>query len=329
MTPAQPPIEQLREEFERNEMRAWLWPWLQRSLVVYIERNIRGRYRPQIYSPTGEWDITGCGDLANEFIIKRGIEKGAIAHALIVAPDTERLIAYLGLSLKRFVIAERPSSMRANVFERLRDMLDQRPAFMRLGGVPPHSRYGLADWEDDPPAAATEDALLEAGRYVPEVSWVAYGSGSRQSPGISSDDLERIAYALLNSTNLLLTSRQIMTVMNRRFILEDGPASDNFMSLDLEILAGGNNPLEDTEAQNLAERAFLAFTKRQRTIVRLMLEDPEAISTRDLSTKLNISKSTAATELQAIQKGFRMLGASSDEIQRQILDVLWPKLKAS
>ncbi|CAN5152835.1 hypothetical protein BH09GEM1_BH09GEM1_22670 [soil metagenome] len=329
MTSAQPPIEKLRDEFEQNQMRGWLWPWLQRSLVTYIERRIKGHYRPQVYSPTGEWDVAGCGDLANEFIIKRGIEKGGVGHALIVAPDTERLLAYLGLSLKRFVIAERPSSMSANVFERLRDVLDQRPAFMRLGGVPPRSRYGLADWEDDPPPAATDDSLREAARFVPAIGWAVYGSGNRQSPGISSGDLERIALALFLGMNLLLTSRQIMAVINRRFLLERGPIGDSLTSLETDHLPGRSNPLEDTEAQNLAERAFLTFTERQRTIVRLMLEDPDAISTRDLASRLNISKSTAANELQAIQRGFRLLGASSEEIQRQILDVLWPKLRAS
>lgn len=329
MTPINPSLEELRREFLLSELRGWLWPWLHGRLVAYIARRVKGRYRPQAYSPTGEWDVEGCSDLANEFIVERGIRKAAIARALLVATDTPSLIAYLSLSLQRFIIAERPHSVNGNVFDRLRDVLDQRSAFIRLGGVPPHSCYGLADWEDDPRSAATEETLARASRYLPgKIEWVTYSTGSRQSPGISSDDLERIAHDLLEGTNHLLTSRQIMAVVHSRFVLENGVVGD-LTSLDELEVANASNPLEDAEAENLADRALSAFTDRQRAIVRLMLDDPEAISTRELAEKLGIGKSTAASELQAIQNRFRLLGASSEKVQRQILESLWPKLRAS
>ena len=330
MTQSQPTLEELRDEFRRNEMHGWLWPWLRQGLVDYIGRRIKGRYRPQVYSPTGNWDLEGCGDLANEFIVQRGIGKGAILRALLVATETQSLMAYLGRSLQRFVIAERPNSMSSNVFDRLRDALDQRPAFIRLGGVPPHSYYGLAEWEDDPPLAATDEILIDASRYLPnKIEWVTYGSGSRQSPGISSNDLERIAHDLLQGTSHLMTSKQMMSIIKRRFALESESGDGDFASLDDLVIANESNPLEDVEAESLAERALSTFTLRQRNIVRLMLEEPEAISTRELAAKLRISKSTAASELQAIQSRFRLLGASSEKMQRQILEALWPRLKAS
>ncbi len=328
MNSINPSIDDLRDEFLRNDVRGWIWGWLRENLLSYAADHIRGRLKARVYSPSGTWDAEGINDLVSGFIIERGIRKGAIAKALLAAGDTKSAEAYLNASFKRFVISERPRSLTRNLFDRLRDVLDQRVAFLRLAGVPPHSYYGLADWEDDPPQAASDELLRDADRYVPQdIRWVNYESETRQSPGISSHDLERIVRGLLAGLGRLLSARQIMAVLEKRFPLRDelGEATSDRLEASIGSIS---DPLEIVEASDLARRALDAFTPRQRSIVQLMLEDPSAISVRDVAQKLGMSKSTASNELRAIQGRFRLLGASNDTVQRQVLDALGSLLRA-
>ena len=329
MTAIQPSIDELRIEFARNDIRGWIWAWLHEHLTGYASSRIRGRYRAIAYSPSGVWDAESLSDLAEGFIVDRGIKKGAVGRAISGAPDTPAALRYLEVAFTRYVTSERARSLSRNIFDRLRDVLDQQPDFIRLAGVPPYSYYGLADWEDDPPPVATDDVLRNAGRFVPQdIAWVNYETGTRQSPGISSRDLERIARALFVGLDRLLSPRQIMAVLEERFGLRDEISSAT--SAVLEAVPGAiPDPLEAVEANDLAARVLGILTERQRQIVQLMLQDPLAITVRDVAARLAISKSTAANELRAIQGQFRLLGASNETIQRQILDALGPMLRAS
>ncbi|MFL5614808.1 MAG: hypothetical protein ACJ796_14190 [Gemmatimonadaceae bacterium] len=328
MTPIQPSIAELRDEFASNDVRGWIWEWLHKHLTQHTTNRIRGRYKATAYSPSGVWDDASVSDLVSGFIIERGIMKGAVARAISGASDTLAALKYLEVSFTRYVTSERPRSLSRNIFDRLRDVLDQQPDFIRLAGVPPHSYYGLADWEDDPPPTASDELLRNAARFVPQdIGWVNYETGTRQSPGISSHDLERVVRSLLTGLDRLLSPRQMMTILEERFPLRDEISAAT--SATLEAIPGSvQDPLEAVEANDLAARALGVFTPRQRSIVQLMLEDPSAITVREVAARLGISKSTAANELRAIQGQFRLLGASNEAIQRQILDALAPLLRA-
>lgn len=322
-------LDELREEFLEHDVRGWIWSWLHDLLVRCAKKRIKGRYRPQIYSQSREWDDDTITGLANEFILKKAIDKGVLAKALLVATDDASLEAYLATSFVRFVISERPRSLTRNLFDRLRDVLDGDPTFMRLANLPPHSQYGLAEWEDDPPALASEDLLANASRFIPsDIKWVTYGRGSRESPGLASADLGRIVQSLLSGIGRLLTAKQIMAVIAERYDLQD-----SIHVSDAELVSSGftapSHPLEAVEAEDLAKRAVNVLTERQKEIIALMLSNPSVISARDLANQLGISKSTAANELRAIQGQFRLLGANSESIQRQVLDVMDALFKAS
>jgi hypothetical protein len=329
LTPTVPSLEELRDEFVRSDVRGWIWPWLSQILTRYAAERLCGRFNPRLYSPSGAWDTAGQSDLVNGFIIERGITGGAIAKSLAAAPDVDGAVRYLQEAFKRYVVSDRPRSLSRNIFDRLRDVLDQAPDFVRLAGVAPHSYYGLANWDDDPPSAASEDLLRDAARYLPEdIAWVNYSTGTRQSPGISSVDIERIVRALFDGLGRLLSAKQIMTVLEQRYPLRDELAEATSDPLSA-VAARSLDPLEIIEAEELAAKVLALLNARQRVIVALMIEDPSAISARNIGMRLGISKSTAANELKAIQARFRLLGASDDAVQRQLLDALGPKLMAS
>jgi hypothetical protein len=327
MSGLDPSIDELRTEFAENDVRGWIWLWLERHLHHYAAKRIRGRLSATMYSPSGEWDADGLSDLVSEFIIEKGIQRAAVAKALAAASDTEGALRYLRKAFKHFVISERPRSLTRNIFDRVRDVLDDQPDFMRLAGVPPGCFYGLADWEEDPPRPASDEQLKNAARFLPEdISWVSYTKGTRHSPGLASRDLERAIHSLFVGLGYLLSARQIMSVIEQRYQLRQEATLEH----DVGGLATvGSSPLEDVEATDLAERALKILSQRQRKIVRLMLDDPAAVTVRDVAAKLGLSKSTASTELRAIQGHFRDLGASTESIQKQILDLLGPLLRAS
>jgi hypothetical protein len=329
LTPTAPSLDELRDEFIGNDVRGWIWSWLSQILISYAGERLCGHFNPRLYSPSGAWDGEGQSDLVNGFIIERGIIAGAIAKSLAAAPDADGAVRYLQESFKRYVVSDRPRSLSRNIFDRLRNVLDQAPEFVRLAGVPPHSYYGLASWNDDPPTTASEDLLRDAARYLPrDIAWVNYSTGTRQSPGISSVDIERIVRALLEGLGRLLSAKQIMTVIEQRYPLRDELAEATSESLGT-VAVRSLNPLENIEAEELAAKVLAFLNMRQRAIVALMIEDPSAISARDIGLRLGIGKTTAANELKAIQARFRLLGASEDAIQRQLLDALAPKLLAS
>jgi hypothetical protein len=80
-------------------MEGWLWPWLTGVLMASAFIHLRPRYAAEVYSPTGVWDDEGIWQLVNDFLIDRGVDRGAIESALTVANTTAGVERYLEVAL--------------------------------------------------------------------------------------------------------------------------------------------------------------------------------------------------------------------------------------
>lgn len=316
-------IEQLRAEFASHGVQGFLWQWLHEQLVHAARATIMPRYAAAFYSPAGEWTAEAIGDLANDFIANQGIDRGVIATGLARSSDTATLRAYLGRSFKNFVVDSPPRSTQRNIFERLRDVLDKSMSFMRLAGTPPRSYFGLAEWSDDHREPATELDLESAHRFIPGgVTWVAYESGERQSPGISSSDLERIALAVMQGTNRLVSAKQLMSVIKRRFVLDASEVEWDESKDQSAPDSSTVSPLELIAAREAAERILEQLTSRQLDILFEQLNQGAAANVRSVAEALGLRKSTVGNEMRRIAACFRDADIAGEDQLYQVLEVI-------
>lgn len=320
LPPSSPTLDDLRAEFEARDVRGWIWSWLAEMLTAYVRGRLATRYRGSLYSPSGVWDDDGTRDLVNEFIIERGLKRGAVLAAIQRAESAVGCVAYLERSFHRFAISERVRTVSGNIYTRLRAVLDDDAVIRRLAGIGPRAAYGRFDWADDPPAAATDLDLRTIERHLPaDVRWIEYETGDRQSPGIGTDDLRRIARALVEGVGVLLTADQIMRVIEARFGLErDVPAPEG-VEVASAVAVSANEPLQQLVAEELARRVLSGLTARQRDILRLMTGEYPPLTVRELGGRLGLSKSLVSNEQHAIADVVRRMHVADRHEQAQVL----------
>lgn len=316
-------IEELGAEFAERQLQGFLWPWLHEQLVHLARTGVGSRYNATVYSPNGLWNDEAFGDLANDFIVEQGIGHGAIFKALAQSPDTESLLRYLGRSLKNFIVDQRPRSTERNVFDRLRDTLDSSPDFMRLAGMPPNSFFGLAEWSSSAPEPATDEEMASAHRFIPEdVEWVAYDSGQRQSPGLSSADLHRTALAVMRGMSRLVSVRQLMSLFKRRFVLNASEVDWDDAMHEVSLHAHADSPLDLMAARELAEIVHGRLTARQRAILFEQLKQGAHACSRSIAEALGLGKSTVHNEMQRILACFREVDVTGEQQLQQVLEAI-------
>ncbi len=316
-------IEQLRAEFAVHDLQRFLWPWLHEHLVVIAQTRIVSRYSAAVYSPTGVWNDEALNDLAKDFILDQGIDQGAVAQALVRSSDIETLLAYIGRSFRNFIVDRRPRSTERNIFDRLRQTLDTSPEFIHLAGLPPHRYFGLAEWRDAPRDLATDLDLDSAHRLIPEgVNWVAYDSTQRQSPGLSTADLERTALAVIRVIDRLVSAKQLMSVIKKRFVLDAAEVEWDDAVQGLQPHARTPSPLEHLAACETAATILERLTPRQREVLFEQLKQGAEAGVRSVAESLGFGKSTVGNEIQRIAARFREAEITSEEQLRQVLDAM-------
>jgi hypothetical protein len=319
--PARPTIVELRAEFKDRGMEGWLWPWLAAVLMASVIVQLRPRYAADVYSPTGEWDDEGMSELVVDFVLERGVKRGAIALALVKAESTAGVERYLEVALHRYAISERRRSVASNIYGRLVEVLETDATLRPLAGFGLRAAYGLDEWSDDPPMPVDGVMVHNARRFVPsDVRWAEYSTGSRRSPGLLSEDLRRIAHAVIRGSQGLWTADQIMDVIESRFNLEledpDRPIRDEtVISLQMSPLPSA---LDDAVAQEIAQSAVERLSGRQRRILHLMAQD-QSLGARAIAERLGRTKSLVNNEQHAIRRMFSELPLVGIEERMQVL----------
>lgn len=323
-------IEQLRAEFAAHDLRGFLWPWLHEHLVVIARMRIVSRYSAAVYSPSGVWNDEALNDLAKDFILEQGIDQGAVAQALVRSSDIDALLAYVGVAFCNFIVDRRPRSTERNIFDRLRKTLESSPEFMHLAGLPPHRCFGLAEWRDDPRDPATDVDLESADRFIPEgVKWFTYDSTQRQSPGLSTADLEQTALAVICGIDRLVSAKQLMSVIRKRFVLDATEVEWDDALEELQPHAHTPSPLEHLAACETAATILERLTPRQREILFEQLKKGAEGGVRAVADSLGLGKSTVNNEIRRIAACFREAEITSEEQLRQVLDAIQAVPRAS
>jgi hypothetical protein len=321
--PDQPSIDELRCEYAARGLEGWLWPWLTRVLTASVIGHIKPRYAAETYSPSGAWDRTGVSDLVQDFIVERCVDGGAIAAALNLANLPAGVKRYLETALLNYTISDRRRDTASNIYRRLADVLATDARLRPLRGIGMRAAYGLDEWSEDPPETIHAGAIREAERFIPhDIEMVRYSTGTRLSPGLASHDLARIANALVVGTGALWTADQILGILAQRFVLDgDNPDEPSGSAEELVRAATPAPALDRLVAEELAHRVLCGLTDPQRTILRLMIEDP-SLGVRALATRLGVSKSQVNKIQHGITAAFSELPLMGSEEQEQVLQIV-------
>jgi hypothetical protein len=326
--PEQPSIDELRREFAARGLEGWLWPWLTRVLMASVFGQIKPRYAAETYSPSGAWDTEGVWDLVQEFIMERGVNGEAIEAALNLADLPAGVKRYLETALLNYTISDRRRDTASNIYRRLNDVLATHAQLRPLAGIGMRAAYGLDDWSHDPPEVVDAAAIRGAERYVPaDVEMVEYSTGTRLSPGLASHDLGRIAHALVVGTGALWRADQIMLVLEERFVLDgDDPDEPTGGHEELTRVATTTQVLDRLVAEELARRVLTGLMDSQRTLLRLMIEDP-SLGVRALAERLGVSKSQVNKLQHRIAAAFSEVPVAGSEEQEQVWQVIGELLR--
>jgi DNA-binding CsgD family transcriptional regulator len=315
-------IEGLRREFLAHDLSGELWTWLLSVLGIFVRGRLAPRYRAAVFSPSGQWDREGIDDLVNDFLVELGIRKGLILRALARTDSTSAFIGYLERSLHRFVLAERGQSVGRNIYHRLHAVLAEHPDLCPLAGVGRDAAYGHRDWSEDPPPVADPEALRGAERYIPaDVRTTEYRIGPRRSPMLERDALGMIAVSLIRGTKSLLSARQVLEVIGRRYDLREAesvPGGDDVLA---GISTAELDPLQTVVAEEMAERLLHSLTERQREVLRHWIDHPPPTA-REVADRTGLKKSTVNNEQRAITAQARRLGLTSFEERAQVLSII-------
>ena len=314
-----PLISDLRREFAASALQGYLWELISEALWLFGKTRIATRYNPRIYSPTGSWDEEGLVDLVNDFIVHRGIEKGAILAALQRADNTSGFVYYLESAFRNFAISQRVRTIADNLYRRLIDALADDPQLAPLAGMGTRAAYGLATWQNDPPACLEEGDMQVAMRSFPkDVQTLSYESDQRQSPLLAVDELRRIAHAVIGGIGKLVTARQLMLLIKMRYSID---GSLDHASLETIGDPGSMelHPLQDLIARELAERLFRELTERQRAVLKSLMSDDPPPSVREIAGRLGLSKSVVQRERDAIAEAINSMELLNKDEQSQVL----------
>ena len=314
-----PPISDLRREFVANGLQGYLWELISEALWLFGRTRIATRYNPRIYSPTGSWDEEGLIDLVNDFIVHRGIEKGAILAALQQVDNTSGFVQYLESAFRNFAISQRVRTIADNLYRRLIDALADDPELVPLAGMGTRAAYGLATWQDDPPACLDEGEMQVAMRSFPrDVETLSYESDQRQSPLLAVGELRRIAHAVIGGIGKLVTARQLMLLIKMRYSIDGSLDHASLETIgdpgSLEV-----HPLQDLIARELAEQLFRELTERQRAVLRSLMADDPPPSVREIAGRLGLSKSVVQRERDAIAEAIDSMELLTKDEQSQVL----------
>lgn len=328
-SPTEPSIDELRREFADHGFEGWLWAWVSHVLLSAIALRFRYDYSAQKYSPTESWEDDGPWDLVQGFLLERGIKLGAVEAAITRADTASGAKRYLERSLRNYLISGRRRDTAGNVYLRLQEVLRLDPKLRPLSGFGSVSAYGLDEWSLDPPPRVDQMRIADFVQLVPDVHFAHYKTGDRRSPGLRSSDLGRIAHALVCGSGLLWTARSIMHAIELRFDLAH---SESVLPADTVALeqapSGAPSPLDASIASDLAHAFLSQLTSGQRTILRLMVEEPQ-LSVRDIAERLQCSKSAVNNEQHRIRSASATLPLAGAEEQLQVLDAAAEILRGS
>lgn len=198
------------------------------ALLVEIVRSTAPTYPPGEYSPAGVWGADAIGDVMQDWVTARLLERGDLTVLISSARDVRALRAMLTRSFRQHLINSRRRTSATNLYTRMIKEL-QGGAFAPVGSSPSPAlqAWTLNELQHSDPAGSdivSRMIKLAYGRTDAELGVVRYGPYSlKSSPILRGPQLHEFLKYLLAGADGYVTAAELFQVMRHRFNLVELP----------------------------------------------------------------------------------------------------------
>lgn len=295
---SQPELLRAREAATRGEISAELYAWLGR--LIALAQATRALAPAPV--PGGRWDDPDAVTETLHAWLEESLLRGGLLQALDRCATPRALARYLERALRNWLIARSRRASGPRLLERAGELMSGDPAFRLLRPAPsPADRWWTLATREDPRLYSGTDATLVSGAWaLGDFALLRYPSSERSDPVLSTPDLRRFLYGLLEAAQASITGRHIDTTLRARFAYAYAPGTVELD--DAPELIGSASPEQEVILTDAARVALAALTGRQ---LQVLAERPDG-TLEALAARLDVSRGTVDNEYRrAVLKGPR------------------------
>jgi len=219
---SQPELLRAREAATRGEISAELYAWLGR--LIALAQATRALAPAPV--PGGRWDDPDAVTETLHAWLEESLLRGGLLQALDRCATPRALARYLERALRNWLIARSRRASGPRLLERAGELMSGDPAFRLLRPAPsPADRWWTLATREDPRLYSGTDATLVSGAWaLGDFALLRYPSSERSDPVLSTPDLRRFLYGLLEAAQASITGRHIDTTLRARFAYATSPS---------------------------------------------------------------------------------------------------------
>ena len=275
---------------------------------------IRTRGLPAHYSLVGIWSEEAIEEAFADWTAVRLVERGQLKAMLQKSPVLNVFRKECETSVRQHLIDRLKRSQSANLYQRVRRLLQQDENFIPTGSGT-GTLWRLSDGPREP-ANQEEHALLGVAWALGDFEVIRYDPEAKKlSPLLAAGELERFSRGMLAAG--AMTAGTIVRAIELRFAIDTQHAPAPLD--DHAAKHGGTDPQLTVLRDDLAAATLAELTERQRKV---LLAKSAEVPVRDLATELGCSTGTISHELRQIEAILARLGADAPDVLNKVLDEL-------
>lgn len=285
-----PDFERAREALRAGEVTPDLYGWLGRLVVVAQAT----RALAPSAVPGGRWDDPDAVTETLQAWLEESLLRGGLHQAFDRCDSPRALARYLERALRNWLVGRSRRVTAPRLLERANELLSDPASGFRLvadAAVARDRWWALDAWTHEPELYAGEnDALVSAALALGDFAIIRFPSSERSDPVLSTPDLRRFLYGLLERIGQALSGRHFDAALRGRFSYAYAqPAVELDQVVEPE---GGESPETAFEVADSARLSLAALSKRQ---VQVLIERPDT-TLEELAAQLHVSRGTVDNE---------------------------------
>lgn len=297
-------------------------------------RNVCADYSPELYARSSTWDDEALEEVLQRWTLERLLGRGNLAQVVASSVSIGALHSMLRQSLRWHLAAEHAKGERHTMARRVRQVLSSSSSFRRIGG-----RGGDVRWT----TTAADASRLDAVALARIASWlsdqelqvVERPTGTRASPLLPTDQLERVVQHVLAAAEGSVTFAELVDALALRFGIFGGgrdalPPPDVVDSSDpgSEAVERETERVRSAVARDVAD----GLGPESRLTVVAWADDP---SFAHVAARLGIHPSTVRSRLEGVfatlmERGFAaglLMAVDDGEGHMKLDGASWEELR--